>query len=379
MCFAHFPILRLKTDVNKLYMNLNDNPKDRQIKQLVYICALRMTNYKSPHRVSEFALKMIFSAFVLVGLLFQCQFCFAVSGKHASEVDLPVVITAGSDHLIKSWDSAGTLKKVIGSHEEGVTTLLLNDGSLISASRDGALKVWNLTTGDVKILEKDHKGGITALTLSPDKSILAVGGGDGYISVWNLGTGKRLSDFPKAHGGEVRCLQYTSDASLLISGSADRMIRIWRLNGNGLEYQSNIVGHDEAVTGVFVGPDNKSITSVSEDGFLKSWNMKGGALDKRIKTGAGILCASLSPDGHTLATGDSDGKIKLWNFATGAPILFTGSHDRGVTALAWTSDGKMIVSGGADKTLRYWIVATSREVAKTTAHDGTVEAIVILP
>ena len=64
-------------------------------------------------------------------------------------MNLPAVITAGSDHLIKSWDTAGSLKKVVGTHEEGVTTLLLNDSSLISASRDGALKVWNLTTGDV--------------------------------------------------------------------------------------------------------------------------------------------------------------------------------------------------------------------------------------
>ena len=63
--------------------------------------------------------------------------------------------------------------------------------------------------------------------------------------------------------------------------------------------------------------------------------------------------------------------------SNGMALPFMASHDRGVTALAWTSDGKVLVSGGEDKTLRYWNLATGRQAARITAHDGSVRAIVL--
>jgi WD40 repeat protein len=158
------------------------------------------------------------------------------------------------------------------------------------------------------------------------------------------------------------------------------MLRLWKVtDGSGLEYQANIVAHDDGVTGMALSPDDRLIATVSSDAYLKTWRMDGMGLQNRIRVGDRVLSVAFSPDGRMLATGDADGRIKLWNVLTGAPVPFSGSHEHGVYALAWTPDSKILVSGGADKMLRYWNVASGQRLANIAAHDGAVRAVVVVP
>ncbi len=68
----------------------------------------------------------------------------------------------------------------------------------------------------------------------------------------------------------------------------------------------------------------------------------------------------------------------MWNVKTGMGLAFTGSHDRGVTTLAWTANGEMLVSGGSDKTLRYWNTRNGHQIARIAAHDGTVQTLLVV-
>lgn len=294
---------------------------------------------------------------------------------------LPPVITGGGDHIIKHWDVNGRLLGTIGTHREAITTLAVNHGVLISGEADGKLKAWNLTTGKQDFDQKAHTDGFVALAVTPDGALLATGGGDSVIRLWDGHTGRFLNDFPKAHSGGILAMQFTADGTRLVTGGADRMVREWTITGDskrpGIQYHSNIVAHDEAISAIAVSTDDKYIASVSSDGFLKIWSLHGGGLVQRVRLGAAGLTVLFSADNKTVATGDADGKIRLWNVETGAPLPFVGSHERGVTALAWTSDGKILISGGEDKTLRYWDTMTNRQIVRITAHDGAVRAIAL--
>ena len=305
----------------------------------------------------------------------------------AAEGELPLVITGGGDHTIKRWDSNGKLVLTIGTHDDSVVSVLVQPGSsgsvLISAGSDGTLRTWSVTEGKSRLATTACKDGVSALAVSSDGSLIATGGSDGHIKLWDGMKAKPLADFPSAHTGSVRALAFTSDGRQLVSGGSDKMIRIWKVNRaagrvTALEYQTNIVAHDDAVTGLVLSQDDKTIASVSMDGYLKTWNMGGGGLINRLRVGASVQSVAFSQDGRTLATGDDEGKIRLWNAATAASIIFTASHDRAVYALAWTNDSRILVSGSADKTLRYWNVQTGKQLAKVTAHDGAVRSIVIL-
>ncbi|HLJ54903.1 MAG TPA: WD40 repeat domain-containing protein [Chthonomonadaceae bacterium] len=299
----------------------------------------------------------------------------------AEEPALPIVITGGSDHAVKHWDAAGRLLGGIGMHVDAVTALAYAQGELVCAINDGKIKGINLSTGKTDYDVKAHAAGAIALALATDGSLLATGGADGALRLWDGKTGHFLTVFQKAHGGAVTALRLTSDHAHLVSGSADRMIRIWRISGDSkhpsIEYAANIVAHDDAISGLSLSPDDKLIASVSGDGSLRIWNLASGAIVQRVRLSSAGVSVGFSPDGRTVATGAADGRVRLWNPDSGLPLPFAASHERAVTALAWTPDGNILVTGGEDKTLRYWSLATGQQLARITAHDGAVRAIVL--
>jgi WD40 repeat protein len=300
-----------------------------------------------------------------------------------TNVALPGVISAGGDHIIKRWDSMGKLTATIGSHDDtvnGIAFLGKGGMTLVSVGAEGKLKIWNVP-GARPTLVLDTKGDVSAFAVSPDGKLVATGGSDNHIRLWNTDGGKMLADVP-AHADAIRALQFASD-SALVSASADKTLRVWnvaRNKPNALEYKSNIVAHDRAVTALALSPDGKTIASVSEDSFLKTWRIESGGLEHRARAGDGpVLAVAYSPDGRLLATGDESGKIRLFDATKGTPVAFTGSHDRAVTALAFAPDNKTLISGSEDKTLRYWNTMTGQMIAKTAAHEGAVRTIAVVP
>ncbi|MCS6776207.1 MAG: WD40 repeat domain-containing protein [Chloroherpetonaceae bacterium] len=298
---------------------------------------------------------------------------------------LPEVLSAGEDHAIKRWDRQGKLATVIGAHDGPVTGIALLPGNpgmtLVSAGRDGKLKIWNVP-GARPTLAQDAGAPVLALAVSPDGRTIATAGDDRRIRLWNASDGKELASLD-AHADAIRALQFAS-SEVLVSASADRTLRVWRVTRAGampLEYRSNIVAHDRPVAAIAIAPGGRSIASVSEDAFLKTWQIDDGSLKHRIRAGdGGVLAVAFSSDGRTIATGDESGRIRLWDAEKGRETtVFPAGHERAVTALAFSPDGRILISGGEDRTLRYWNATSGQLLMKVEAHLGTVRAIVILP
>ena len=302
--------------------------------------------------------------------------------KNLSDIPaLPIAITSGADRNIKRWDAMGRLESTIGAHDDRVIALIRTDKTLISGSADGLIKTWDATSGKPGVSGKCNSEGaaLTCIAASSDGSLIASGGSDGSIRLFDDRI-RLVFEVKKAHGGAVHGLLLNSDASRLVSASGDQMIRTWQVKragarATGIEFRSNIAAHDQSVGMISLSSDDQTIASVSEDGSLKTWKLKDGGQILRVKLGGAGLCVAFSPDGKLLATGDKEGKIKLWNSESGASIPFAASHDQAVFCLAWSADGKTLLSGSEDKTLRYWEVSTGRERAKIAAHDGAVLAL----
>jgi WD40 repeat-containing protein SMU1 len=107
---------------------------------------------------------------------------------------------------------------------------------LASGSRDGAVKVWRLASGEaVAKFAAPHGGaggapaGVTALAFSRDASLLLTGGFDGLVKVHGLRSGTTLKAYA-GHAGTVTALAVSGDGAY-VSGSADGTVRVWAPRG----------------------------------------------------------------------------------------------------------------------------------------------------
>jgi hypothetical protein len=106
------------------------------------------------------------------------------------------------------------------------------DGLLLAYGGGGAsiasIRVVDLPDGTVPRTLGSHPGGFIALAFSPSGKLLASGGYDHKILLWNVADGALLKTL-EAHTDWVTALAFSPDETLLLSGSQDKSIRRWSL------------------------------------------------------------------------------------------------------------------------------------------------------
>ena len=132
--------------------------------------------------------------------------------------DAKSIITAGDDKVVR-FSSATDLAP--GKELKGATGAILalatgaTGDKLVAATEDGKTWVWNVNDG--KILQTVVTPGVQSIAVSRDGKLLAVGGSDGAVRTWDLGTGKQLAELRStiASTQQMAALDYTIAAQTL--------------------------------------------------------------------------------------------------------------------------------------------------------------------
>ncbi len=129
--------------------------------------------------------------------------------------------------LVKVWDLQGRSSEVTfqgdGYQVRGLA--LLPDGrTVVSTSRD--IRLWDLNSRQQICSFQPRPTLFHGASLSPDGRRLAIGAGDGLITIWDLASREEVATL-RGHERTVDTLSFLSDGNTLVSVGLDQL-RVWR-------------------------------------------------------------------------------------------------------------------------------------------------------
>jgi WD40 repeat protein len=234
----------------------------------------------------------------------------------------------------------------------------------------------------VKTLKGIESMGV-CLAFSPDGRLLASGGGDGIIQLWDVAEGtefKRLT----GHTDSVHSVAFSPDGHLLASGSEDDTMRLWNIRAAAGTEGTTLEGHTIQVNCVAFSLDGQLLASASYDGTVKFWNIA--AVERKVEArkveglGEGRREVALSPDLGLIASASGDGRtVILSDIMTGAAVQRLKGHTDIVWSFAFSADGQLIASGSKDATVRLWKTSTGVEIRKLDGHKNSIWSVAFSP
>jgi platelet-activating factor acetylhydrolase IB subunit alpha len=213
-----------------------------------------------------------------------------------------LLASCSSDLTIKLWDPSDEYKNIrtLPGHDHSISSIRfipsgaagapLSGNTLVSASRDKTLRIWDVTTGYCLKTIKGHADWVRAVTASADGRWLLSAGNDQVPRLWDASSGEAKTTF-LGHDHVVECVAFapsttyaylatlagyrkpppaSSSGEFLATGARDKSIKIWDSRGTMIK---NLVGHDNWIRGLVFHPAGKYLLSVSDDKMIRCWDL----------------------------------------------------------------------------------------------------------
>ncbi|MGH0180681.1 UNVERIFIED_CONTAM: hypothetical protein FKN15_021064, partial [Acipenser sinensis] len=307
--------------------------------------------------------------------------------------------------FVQIWDAAaGKKTSTLEGHTARVGALAWNADQLSSGSRDRMILQRDIRTPPLQSERRlqGHRQEVCGLKWSTDHQLLASGGNDNKLLVWNHSSTIPVQQYTE-HLAAVKAIAWSPHQHGLLAsggGTADRCIRFWNtLTGQPLQcidtgsqvcnlawskhanelllvwnHSSTIpvqqyTEHLAAVKAITWSPHQHGLLASgggTADRCIRFWNTLTGQPLQCIDTGSQVCNLAWSKHANELVSthGYSQNQILVWKYPSLTQVAKLTGHSYRVLYLAMSPDGEAIVTGAGDETLRFWNVFSKTRSTK---------------
>ncbi len=286
--------------------------------------------------------------------------------------DSKQVATAGSDGFVRLWDRAtGKEQTSFRAQTEQVFRVAYTpDGKrLFVGAIWKPIKVWDLATLKEIATFDGSRGseyGLELLDLSPDGKQVALVSDKHVVQVVDVATRKAGPVLAKRF---INRGAFSPDGKLLAGGGHDQAVHLWdvaaakeiwsveNLYGTGAVAFSPdgrlvVVGSGGSRVIVYDTATGKEVRKITEIAYEM---ITGRVVSKVTGIISNVHAVAISPDGRLLAVAGDSGTVGLYELDTGQLVRQLQGHGSSyVWTLAFAPDGRSLVSGSFDATALVW-------------------------
>ncbi|KAI9672026.1 MAG: hypothetical protein M1829_004570 [Trizodia sp. TS-e1964] len=241
------------------------------------------------------------------------------------------LVSASSDLTVKLWRPlAGNSGEpaTIGLHSDYVKCLATPRSPsnwVASGGLDHKMCLWDLNGGgktleiDVGREESSIKGSIYALSATP--SILASGGPESIVRIWDTKSGKRVTKFV-GHTDNVRAILITETGDTIMTASSDQTVKVWSVTAGRCMY--TLTMHNDSVWSLYSDhPQLAIFYSSDRSGLVAKTDIRG---TSELDNG---LCVAVcqEPEGVSQVAVSGD---YLWTATSSSSINRWADVDTGI-------------------------------------------------
>ncbi|KAG7814496.1 hypothetical protein KL924_000910 [Ogataea haglerorum] len=248
------------------------------------------------------------------------------------------------------------------AHDDAVTCFAFDApfGTLVSASLDNTVKVWDLNRNECIGRLEGHLSSVECLAM--EKDLVVTGSLDASLRLWDytkVGVDEPLLHSFERHMDEITAVSMSG--STIVSGSADRTIRHWDVASGQCIQTIDVMwaasrSWKQAPAKMqtpYIGAlqcFDAALASGTGDGVVRLWDLRSGEIIRQL-VGHTSAVTCLQFDEHSIVTGSRDRSVRIWDLRTGV-LMDSFAYGHEIRSLQF--DEKRVACAAGEETVKLY-------------------------